>query len=206
MQRYGRRVGFFIGAPRGGAGRRSAHTALWTSSFLTVPAGSATSPASTCRRRVFTALPPPIPLRTRSGPRRFPTSWRAGWFRRVIGPQLVKLTADAMVVPFLGTYLAVIAINLVGIAPVPVSRHPQTGAAPRPRQPARRAARLRAVATPAHRRGDHLRDGLLRADEPGDDLDAAGGGRLRLRPRAMPPISSRRMCWRCSRRRSLPAT
>jgi MFS family permease len=32
----------------------------------------------------------------------------------IIGPQLVKVTSESMVVPFLGTYLAVIAINLVG--------------------------------------------------------------------------------------------
>jgi predicted MFS family arabinose efflux permease len=32
----------------------------------------------------------------------------------VIGPQLVKLTSDAFVVPFLGAYMAVIAINVLG--------------------------------------------------------------------------------------------
>ena len=32
----------------------------------------------------------------------------------VIGPQLVKLTADAYVIPFLGTYATVIAVNLLG--------------------------------------------------------------------------------------------
>ncbi|MCP5039122.1 MAG: MFS transporter, partial [Rhodobacteraceae bacterium] len=32
----------------------------------------------------------------------------------VIGPQLIKLTSEAMVVPFLGAYLTVIAINVVG--------------------------------------------------------------------------------------------
>ncbi|MEL6121612.1 MAG: MFS transporter, partial [Pseudomonadota bacterium] len=32
----------------------------------------------------------------------------------VIGPQLVKVTSDAMVIPFLGTYYAVIALNLLG--------------------------------------------------------------------------------------------
>ena len=32
----------------------------------------------------------------------------------IIGPQLVKLTADAYVIPFVGTYGAVIAVNLVG--------------------------------------------------------------------------------------------
>ena len=33
----------------------------------------------------------------------------------MVGPQLVKVTAEAMVVPFLGTYLAVVALNLAGI-------------------------------------------------------------------------------------------
>jgi hypothetical protein len=37
-----------------------------------------------------------------------------GLVSAIIGPQLVKVTADAMVVPFLGTYLAVIGVNLVG--------------------------------------------------------------------------------------------
>jgi predicted MFS family arabinose efflux permease len=38
-----------------------------------------------------------------------------GLLSAVLGPQLVKLTSMAMVVPFLGTYLAVIALNLVGV-------------------------------------------------------------------------------------------
>ncbi|MEL6170583.1 MAG: MFS transporter, partial [Pseudomonadota bacterium] len=32
----------------------------------------------------------------------------------IIGPQLVKVTSEAMVIPFLGTYLAIIAINIFG--------------------------------------------------------------------------------------------
>ncbi|MFT7047480.1 MAG: MFS family permease [Celeribacter sp.] len=32
----------------------------------------------------------------------------------IIGPQLVKLTSDAMVIPFMGAYLAVIVINILG--------------------------------------------------------------------------------------------
>ena len=38
-----------------------------------------------------------------------------GLLSAVLGPQLVKVTAQAMVVPFLGTYLAVIALNLLGM-------------------------------------------------------------------------------------------
>jgi MFS family permease len=34
----------------------------------------------------------------------------------IIGPQIVKLSADAMTVPFLGTYLAVILTNVIGSA------------------------------------------------------------------------------------------
>jgi len=37
-----------------------------------------------------------------------------GLISAIIGPQLVKLTAEATVVPFLGTYAAVIALNVVG--------------------------------------------------------------------------------------------
>ncbi|MDA3858066.1 MAG: MFS transporter, partial [Roseovarius sp.] len=37
-----------------------------------------------------------------------------GLLSAIIGPQLVKLTSQSMVIPFLGTYLAVIALNLGG--------------------------------------------------------------------------------------------
>jgi MFS family permease len=38
-----------------------------------------------------------------------------GLLSAVVGPQLVKVTAEAMVVPFFGTYLAVMGLNLVGV-------------------------------------------------------------------------------------------
>jgi hypothetical protein len=52
----------------------------------------------------------------------------------LIGPQLVKLTADAMVVAFLGTYATVVALNLVGsllflALDIPKPPQPQAGAA-----------------------------------------------------------------------------
>jgi cyanate permease len=37
-----------------------------------------------------------------------------GLLSAFLGPQLVKVTADSMVIPFLGTYLGVIAVNVVG--------------------------------------------------------------------------------------------
>jgi MFS family permease len=38
-----------------------------------------------------------------------------GLLSAVVGPELVKLTAQSMAVPFMGTYLAVIGLNLVGM-------------------------------------------------------------------------------------------
>ncbi len=37
-----------------------------------------------------------------------------GLIPAVLGPQLVKLTADMFVIPFIGVYLSVIAINIIG--------------------------------------------------------------------------------------------
>jgi len=58
-----------------------------------------------------------------------------GLLSAVVGPQLVKLTAEAMVIPFLGTYLTVIALNAGGVflfaflqAPPTVSTSGPTGA------------------------------------------------------------------------------
>ena len=83
-----------------------------------------------------------------------------------------------MVVPFLGTYLAVVALNLVGallflFLDIPKPPEPAHDA-PHGAQP------LGTDQDPAHRRGGDLCDGVLCADEPRDDLDPAGGGRLRL--------------------------
>ncbi|MBK5925933.1 MFS transporter [Rhodobaculum claviforme] len=64
-------------------------------------------------------------------------SWvmAGGLLSAVLGPQLVKVTADVMVVPFLGVYLAVIAVNLVGVflfafLDIPRPPAPRPGAAP----------------------------------------------------------------------------
>jgi MFS family permease len=61
-------------------------------------------------------------------------SWvmAGGLLSAIVGPQLVKLTAQAMVIPFLGTYLTVIALNLVGVSlftalKIPKPRPPQIG-------------------------------------------------------------------------------
>lgn len=114
MQRHGRRAGFVVGAMGGAIGGAIGAYALLTSSFALFLVGA-----------LFTGI-----YMSAQGFYRFAAadtaseefrpkaiSWvmAGGLLSAVLGPQLVKLTAQVMVVPFLGTYLAVIALNLVGV-------------------------------------------------------------------------------------------
>jgi MFS family permease len=64
-------------------------------------------------------------------------SWvmAGGLLSAILGPQLVKVTSDGMVVPFLGTYIAVIALNVIGaisflFLDIPKPEKPAADAAP----------------------------------------------------------------------------
>ena len=113
MQRFGRRFGFFFGAMGGAIGAALCAWALLVTSFPIFLLGS-----------LFTGI-----YMSAGGFYRFAAADTAseafrpkaisyvmagGLGAAIIGPQLVKATADAMVVPFLGTYLAIIALNLFG--------------------------------------------------------------------------------------------
>lgn len=132
MQRHGRRAGFAVGALGGALGAAIGAYGLATGSFLLF-----------CIGALFTGI-----YMSAQGFYRFAAadtasdafrpkaiSWvmAGGLLSAVFGPQIVKLTADAMAVPFLGTYLAVIAINLVGVflflgLDIPKPRPPAEGA------------------------------------------------------------------------------
>ena len=128
MQRHGRAAGFAMGALGGAIGGGLGAWALWTNSFLMF-----------CIASLFTGI-----YMSAQGFYRFAAadtasdafrpkaiSWvmAGGLLSAVFGPQLVKATSQAFVIPFLGTYLAVIALNVVGVAlflllriPRPVAR------------------------------------------------------------------------------------
>ena len=125
-----------------------------------------------------TALPPPIPLSAAFRPKAISWVMAGGLLSAVVGPQLVKLTAEAMVVPFLGTYLAVIALNLVGVFLFACSRHPQ--ARPAAAGAPQGRSRMELIRTPRIAVAVIVRHGVLCADEPRDDLVTAGRRRLRL--------------------------
>lgn len=114
MQRHGRRAGFVAGAVGGMVGAAIGAFALYIGSFPLFVLGA-----------LFTGM-----YMSAQGFYRFAAadtasedfrpkaiSWvmAGGLLSAIIGPQLVKITADAFVFPFLGTYLAVIALNAVGM-------------------------------------------------------------------------------------------
>lgn len=114
MQRYGRRAGFAVGAMGGALGGGiGAYGLLMQNFVLFVLAGLFTGIYMSAQGfyRFAAADTASDAFRPKA------ISWvmAGGLLSAVVGPQLVKLTADAMVVPFLGTYLAVMALNLGGV-------------------------------------------------------------------------------------------
>ncbi|WP_225030520.1 MFS transporter [Xinfangfangia pollutisoli] len=115
MQRFGRAAGFALGALGGALGAAIGAWGLYTGSFLLFCLGglfTGTYMSAQGFYRFAAADTASEAFRARA------ISWvmAGGLFSAIIGPQLVKLTADAYVIPFLGSYLAVIALNIVGMS------------------------------------------------------------------------------------------
>jgi MFS family permease len=115
MQHFGRAAGFSIGALGGAIGGALGAFALYTANFTLF-----------CIAALFTGI-----YMSAQGFYRFAAADTAsdafrpkaislvmagGLLSAVLGPQLVKATSQAYVVPFLGTYIAVIAVNVIGVA------------------------------------------------------------------------------------------
>lgn len=109
----GRRAGFILATFAGAFGAAIAAWALWTQSFALFMAGSLLTGIYMSAQGFyrFAASDGASPA---FQPRAISYVMAAGLAAAVIGPQLVKLTAQAMVVPFLATYLAIIGLNLLG--------------------------------------------------------------------------------------------
>ena len=114
MQRHGRRAGFAVGALGGMAGAALGAWGLVTASFGLFLLGSLCTGIYMSAQGFyrFAAADTASPA---FRPKAISWVMAGGLLSAVVGPELVKLTADAMVVPFLGTYLAVIALNAAGI-------------------------------------------------------------------------------------------
>lgn len=115
MQRRGRRIGFAIGAAGGGAGSALCALALVRGSFPLFLAGSLLT-GLYMSAQGFYRFAATDGASESFRPRAISWVMAAGLASAVLGPELVKLTADALApVPFAGAYLAAAALNLVGV-------------------------------------------------------------------------------------------
>ena len=113
MQRHGRMLGFVIGATGGAIGAALSAWGLATGSFALFLIGSACAGMYMSAQGFFRFAAADTASEA-FRPKAISYVIAAGLASAVIGPQLVKVTADAYVVPFLGTFLAIIVINASG--------------------------------------------------------------------------------------------
>ncbi|WP_422027734.1 MFS transporter [Roseovarius sp.] len=114
MQRWGRRAGFVIGTAGGALGAAIGAYGLYLGSFSVYLLGSLFT-GIYMSAQGFYRFAAADTASDAFRPRAISYVLAGGLVSAVIGPQLVKLTAEAMVIPFLGTYLAVIGVNVVGV-------------------------------------------------------------------------------------------
>ncbi|GAB5446398.1 MFS transporter [Gymnodinialimonas sp.] len=113
MQKYGRQTGFYIGALGGGLGAAIAGYGLWIDSFATFLVGSYFSGIYMSAQGFyrFAATDTASPGYK---PKAISYVMAGGLLSALIGPQLVKASSEATVIPFLGTYAFIFAINAIG--------------------------------------------------------------------------------------------
>jgi MFS family permease len=113
MQKYGRRAGFFLGALGGTIGGIVGAIGLYYASFPLFLLGSFFT-GLYMSAHGFYRFAAADTASDAFRPKAISYVMAGGLISALIGPQVVKVTADAMVVPFMGTYFAVIAVNVLG--------------------------------------------------------------------------------------------
>ena len=114
MQRNGRRFGFFLGAFAGAVGAAVSAYGLYLGSFAILLAGSYLT-GIYMSAQGFYRFAATDTASEAFRPKAISYVMAGGLLSAIVGPQLNKLVQDAYVVPFLGTYLAIIVLNLVGM-------------------------------------------------------------------------------------------
>ncbi|MBT8417049.1 MAG: MFS transporter [Silicimonas sp.] len=123
MQKYGRKAGFFVGAAGGALGAVIGAVGLYQSSFALFLLGSLLTGVYMSAHG-FYRFAAADTASDAFRPKAISYVLAAGLLSAILGPQLVKVTVDAMVIPFFGTYLAVIGLNLLGLVLFPLLRFP----------------------------------------------------------------------------------
>lgn len=133
MQRHGRRAGFAMGAMGGAAGGAVGAAGLYLNNFWLFCLGALLT-GIYMSAQGFYRFAAADTASAEFRPKAISWVMAGGLLSAVGGPQLVKSTADAMVIPFLGSYLAVIALNFIGVflfaaLEIPTPRPAQAGEA-----------------------------------------------------------------------------
>ncbi len=119
MQRYGRQVGFFLGNTGGAIGGAICAWGLLTQSFTIFLIGSLFTGVYMSSHG-FYRFAAADTASDEFRPKAISYVMAGGLAAAIIGPQIAKFSFDAMAVPFLGVYLAVIVLNLVGLPLLPL--------------------------------------------------------------------------------------
>jgi MFS family permease len=114
MQRHGRRAGFVLTATVGALGAAVGAAGLYYGLFWLFCLG-ALGTGVYLSGQGFYRFAATDTASDAFKPKAISYVMAGGLLSALIGPQLVKVTAEAMMVPFLGTYLAVILLNLCGM-------------------------------------------------------------------------------------------
>jgi len=113
MQKYGRRAGFWLGAGCGAIGGAVGAYGLCLASFPIFLLGSFITGVYMSAQG-FYRFAAADTASDGFRPKAISYVMAGGLASAIISSQLVKVTSQAMVIPFLGTYLAVIAVNVLG--------------------------------------------------------------------------------------------
>ena len=113
MQRYGRRLGFVVGAMGGAAGAGVSAWGLWMDSFALFLIGSYLT-GIYMSAQGFYRFAATDTASEAFRPKAISYVMAGGLLSALVGPQMVKLSVDATVIPFVGSYAFVVVINLVG--------------------------------------------------------------------------------------------
>lgn len=114
MQRFGRRAGFVLGALAGAAGAAISGFGLLEADFTLFLVGSYLS-GIYMSAQAFYRFAAADSASDAFRPKAISYVLAGGLFSALIGPQLVKLTDTAMIVPFVGSYAAAAVLNLLGV-------------------------------------------------------------------------------------------
>ncbi len=113
MQKWGRRAGFFVGAGAGALGGLVGAYGLYLGSFPIFLAGSLLTGIYMSAHGFYRFAAADTASDT-FRPKAISYVMAGGLAAAIIGPQLVKATSSVFVIPFLGTYLTVILVNIAG--------------------------------------------------------------------------------------------